>query len=589
MASSQCSICLEPSIANVNSNIFGMDAAIWNPDRWLQDASVAAPLKSHMIAVSGSSHSRSALPPCYCPIVARIVLEPPCFLLLTLFLFQTTTSKIHFDHHNYHYICHQTFRSALPLAHSPRSALTTFTTITILTGQTPYESVYRVRTDMTQFGAGSNNCPGEELHYALLVKLLVQILPNINLDMASTVSSASGATPSFSDIRDKTVVKVNLPKVSGLQVPPSPLRATAPSFAPDTTTAPEYAPGLTPRKQHFSFGNPASTSLGGVGKYISALQSGTIFTPNTTETIQEAPSPTLSNASTAGADSITPEDKKMLGDLISRKTRDQLLDRFDPSQEITAQRPVYTWPMLSSRDRAIAHQAINRIWRGRLQTSTDRKTNKIRIFLKPDGNLATTPAARPAPIVRSAPVARPASAIHTAWGNFATTEGDRWDAAKAKDIADGKDHAAFAKQRITFEEALRERQEAAKNAPQAPVKQTFKLTGGAPTTNGKLGGPRRFVSVVETETDADGNIKVVNDNSSGDEKGGVTLPSADKSTARKVLPPHLRKRAAEAQAAQDGAVTTKPATDSTEGQTVERSLSPETKLWTAAMLPNPMA
>ena len=47
----QCTICLEPAIAHVNPAIFGDDAEIWNPHRWLQGRGAVRRMRSHMLAV----------------------------------------------------------------------------------------------------------------------------------------------------------------------------------------------------------------------------------------------------------------------------------------------------------------------------------------------------------------------------------------------------------------------------------------------------------------------------------------------------------------------------------------------------------
>jgi hypothetical protein len=56
-AFSQCTISFEPSAANVNTNIFGMDAKMWRPDRWLQADDKFPKINNHMLTVSFSANS----------------------------------------------------------------------------------------------------------------------------------------------------------------------------------------------------------------------------------------------------------------------------------------------------------------------------------------------------------------------------------------------------------------------------------------------------------------------------------------------------------------------------------------------------
>ncbi|EMC95242.1 hypothetical protein BAUCODRAFT_532612 [Baudoinia panamericana UAMH 10762] len=47
-----CTICLEPSAAHVNPDIFGADADTWRPDRWLQDPATSETRRVHITTVS---------------------------------------------------------------------------------------------------------------------------------------------------------------------------------------------------------------------------------------------------------------------------------------------------------------------------------------------------------------------------------------------------------------------------------------------------------------------------------------------------------------------------------------------------------
>ena len=50
--SAQCTICLEPSVAHVNPDIFGADGASLNPARWFQDLETVGKMRNHILAVS---------------------------------------------------------------------------------------------------------------------------------------------------------------------------------------------------------------------------------------------------------------------------------------------------------------------------------------------------------------------------------------------------------------------------------------------------------------------------------------------------------------------------------------------------------
>ncbi|KAK5158316.1 hypothetical protein LTS14_003334 [Recurvomyces mirabilis] len=439
-SNSQCTICLQPSVAHQDANIFGSDPHMFSPDRWMQDPGVVGPMKSHLLA----------------------------------------------------------------------------------------------------FGAGTHSHQHEDLHYALIVKLLVQILPNIDLDMAATMLPCN-AMPTIGDIRQHLVIKVNLPKTSIIRPPTTPLRATAPAFAPDTTTGPELPPSLT-------FSNAA--------KYISSLTLGRIFTPFQVAELAASiepgnQSPTLSAASTAESESgVSAEDRAELARLLGDNATRRLLEKFDSGQPLTARPAVRTWIMRHKPSRSQAHELIERVWVGRLDHKTDPKTNRMWIKLKRDTAPIDSPlqASRNTKVISKAvsSTSRSQTVTHSVWGAFASDESAKRAVAKAEGDAIAADPERAAAQRKESADVLAEKKEANKEAPSTKFTTVFKQTSFKETTDGKLGGPRKLIDKV-VESDGNDETSSATDSTEAsitDDAGGIALPAKAKPA---FIPPHLRKRAVAAE------------------------------------------
>ncbi|KAK3067755.1 hypothetical protein LTR53_015183, partial [Teratosphaeriaceae sp. CCFEE 6253] len=251
-----------------------------------------------------------------------------------------------------------------------------------------------VTSHMLAYGSASCSCPGEDLHYALIVKLLVQILPNIDLDMAATTFSASSAAYDFGMIKEHTLVKICLPKTTTVKPPPSPLRAIAASFAPETTTAPMLPPGLTPHKVNFDFSKIPHTGyatgfqlitgrcqdrLAREAAAAAATTNDTAAAP-TSDTTKRAVSPTLSVTSSNDAEkTFTFKDQKTLGRLIRRRDAEMLMGRFDPKQDFSDHQAMSTRSMPSNNNRKELHGLLERIYGERLEHRVDMRTNRITI------------------------------------------------------------------------------------------------------------------------------------------------------------------------------------------------------------------
>ncbi|KAK4555629.1 hypothetical protein LTR86_007382 [Recurvomyces mirabilis] len=418
------------------------------------------------------------------------------------------------------------------------------------------------------FGAGTHNHQHEDIHYALVVKLLIQILPNINLDMATTMLPYS-VMPTIGDIREHLVIKVNLPKTSNIRPPTTPLRATAQAFAPDTTTGPELPPSLT-------FSNAA--------KYISSLTLGKIFTPFQVAELAASvtpgsQSPTLSTASTTASKSgVSTEDRAELARLLGDNATRRLLENFDPGQPLTARPAVRTWIMRHKPSRAQAHELIERMWVGRLDHKTDPKTNRMWIQLKQGTAAIDSPLPRNTKLIDKAvsSTSRPQSTTHSVWSAFASDESAKRAAAKAEGDAVVADPERYAAQRKKFADVFAEKQDAHKEAPGTNFTTVFKQTSFKETTDGKLGGPRKLINKV---VESDGNDETASaadstDASLTDDAGGIALPAKAKPA---FIPPHLRERAIAAETATTSTSSTpdvEPAHSVTPPTTSERTPSP---------------
>ncbi|KAK4548072.1 hypothetical protein LTR36_010792 [Oleoguttula mirabilis] len=411
---------------------------------------------------------------------------------------------------------------------------------------------------MLTSGAGTKQCPGSDFHIAITAKFLVSMLPQIDLTIAEENICFVPNDMTFDEMKNRFIAKVSLPKAGALMSPTLPLRATAPAFAPDTTTAPMYPPGLGPDKPSYNPFSIASAGIEGVGRYLAALKGGKEFVPidhthgadhaaaDAEATAISLGSPTFSNATTVGPESgISEEDKQLLCRLIGDHKTAMLLEVYPPAtEELVPAKAVSSWPIQKPAQRAKAHEAIDRIWRGRLKHATDKFTLRIMISLAgpPKAHLRyDKEVGLVAPrSLQQRPAAIPVrTELHGAWNGFATVEHTRHADKDAQDLKDARDAEKYAKDRKEREEQYEAQRVQRASMPQATFKQTFKQISRDETTEGKLGGPRKFVEVVKTEHTGDGTVVVVEETIQPETS---TKPETASKPKRNTLPPHLRLR-----------------------------------------------
>lgn len=391
--------------------------------------------------------------------------------------------------------------------------------------------------------------------------------------MASVSTLTSPVNLTFNDFKQLTIAKVVIlknirPIITGLA---SPLRATAPAFSPVTTTAPELPPGFTPKK--VSFGDHNGENHGGfkvVGNYTTRIGDVVDFVPNAAAHGDngDSTSPTLSEAATTNSSEIYPTpmtwtDEQTLEDIIGRQMTNKMMSDFDPSTELTPRSYLKTKPIHEPRNRYLLHDAIERVWGGRLIHETSRKDNRMYIWVpgtklpkwllfmyesrhrndrmkEQNGQVAPT-TNLPAAVPPQAP-----RAVNPTWGNFAHDENERYTKVAAMS---GEEFVAA--ERKKAEENGDKKTE---DAPRAPAfKETFKQTG------------TKAIDEAPSSKDVS---PVINE---------VTNTAPKKAT----LPPHLRARPATPPHLRSKSV------DSAVSETKDAEIASENTEWCAAKLPSP--
>ncbi|KAK5734093.1 hypothetical protein LTR17_009221 [Elasticomyces elasticus] len=402
-----------------------------------------------------------------------------------------------------------------------------------------------VTSHMLAFGSNSHHCPGEDLHYALLTKLLVYILPNINLEMATT------------DVRCPAPLnfqaRVSLPTTSTLRTPVTPLRATAPSFAPETTTAPMLPRGLTPISSTFGLATLAAQGVQSFSNFITGNNNVSFTVPNTNWSNTQVSnanangsagrtSPALSTSSTSSnVGGISTNDQKTLVRVIGYNTTNEFISRFDPGQDFTGRKPLVTRGMPNKAHRKELHDLVERLFPSRLETKTNNRNNRMTISPVSEAQQHRRQVA-----AEQAKQAKQFGGFHSAEARAEYDAKIAEGAARYAADVEAKKAAMFK----MYEDHQKER----KAKPQVEIQQTFKDTSNNRTKGGLLGGARIARRTVETVIGG-----------TGSENEGVKLPTettdkpADKEAAvtekKAFVPPHLRKKVAEAAALAAAAVT----------------------------------
>lgn len=407
--------------------------------------------------------------------------------------------------------------------------------------------------------------------------------------MASVDVHASPINLTFNDFKGLTIAKVVLPKnVKPLNTSPSsPLKATAPAFAPETTTGPELPPGFSPMKASFDSENSdLNGSFKVVGKYAARIGDVREFIPNAIAhgSSDDSTSPTMSVASTAKSSDVssTPmswSDEQLLEDLVGRETTNKMMNEFDPTSDLTPRPLLKTCPILEPRNRYLLHNVIERIWGGRLVHETSRRDNcmfiwvpgsKLPFWLNKMHQSRQQRDTRKQAIDRQPDhltgpgVIAPERALRTvnsAWGNFAQDENTRYTKIAAMS---GDEYAAA--ERKKAQENGEKRLEDIK--PTCTFKETFKQTGvGA--TNGDLQDHDKEGSVTTAHHVRTKSTDVTDDTNKSELKTTSVPPHL---RARPATPPHLRSKS--------------PNVDQVDGATDIES-GGEKDVWCAAKLPSP--
>ncbi|KAK5724179.1 hypothetical protein LTR17_013561 [Elasticomyces elasticus] len=402
-----------------------------------------------------------------------------------------------------------------------------------------------VTSHMLAFGSDSQHCPGEDLHYALLTKLLVYILPNINLEMATT-EVRRPAPLSFH-------ARVSLPTASTINMPTTPLRATAPSFAPEVTSAPMNPPGFTPIRSTFGLATLAQQGVQSFSNFLAGNNNVSFAVPNTngrntqvsnanTNGSAGRTSPALSTSSTSSNVGISTNDQKTLVRVIGYNTTNEFISRFDPGQDFTGRKPLVTRGMPNKAHRKELHDLVERLFPGRLETKTNNRNNRMTISPVSEAQQHRRQVA-----AEQAKQAKQFGGFHSAEARAEYDAKIAEGAARYAADVEAKKAAMFK----MYEDHQKERE----SRPKVEIQQTFKDTSNNKTKGGLLGGARIARRTVETVVGG-----------AASENEGVKLPtesttdkSADKEAAvtekKAFVPPHLRKKVAEAAALAAAAVT----------------------------------
>lgn len=364
--------------------------------------------------------------------------------------------------------------------------------------------------------------------------------------MASVGTPASPVNLTVGDLKDLTIAKVILPKnmKPTLASPPSPLRPTAPAFAPETTTGQELPPGFTPMKAPFD--KEAGTTEGSfkvVGKYAARMGDVCDFVPDATaHGGGDSDSPTVSVATTAKSPDISSTlmswtDEQVLEDIIGPEMTKNIMTQFDPTSDLTPRPFLKTNPIMEGRNRYLLHELIERVWNGRLIHETHRKDNRMYIWVagsklprwfdkihqyrnRNDRNKVPNNQVKSMLDTSTAAPTKAPRAVDSVWTNFAQDENQRYSKVAAMS---GDEYVAA--ERKKAEETGEKKSE---DAPRTcTFRETFKQTG----TNGTNEAP--------TEPSRERNLSVGGGNGASIHTT-VIIKSEPKTSS---VPPHLRARA----------------------------------------------
>jgi hypothetical protein len=242
--------------------------------------------------------------------------------------------------------------------------------------------------DCIQSGAGASFCPAYNLHTAIITKLLTTIIPNFEIEIAAISTVAKPALsriittnlPSFkscSPVSAYFTAREHLFELRHLKTLKTAIPVTNFEVAPKTpVTAIKVAPDDVDTK--------AASTEPVVEK---AAPKATVTVP-TTSTV------TKSNiTATQGASTVLSVDKTIKYTSISFKKVEDLkwwlgdkdaaavLDHFNPDGKLTP-RKVYTLPpMLDGRDRAKAHEALDKIYGNRLIHETNSRDQRMHLWV----------------------------------------------------------------------------------------------------------------------------------------------------------------------------------------------------------------
>lgn len=405
---------------------------------------------------------------------------------------------------------------------------------------------------------------------------------------------------SINDLYEHIEAKIAIPTYFKFVGTGTNLSPTAPAFEPITTITLDLPSGSMPKKGRTS-------DSGDISKYFARVEKAKEFIPNATahgDDIKDAAkdingitaSPTLSTATTVTSSDIssTPftwADEFQLENLLGREVTNELMNRLDPTKTLEPGPFLQTRPMTNPYERALTHEIIDRIYGERLVHETHGREKRMYLFVpgsrlpfwlakqhrsrkrdqrkKAAGSSSASDGA--APIAARPEPARP---MNAGWGAFAADTHTKYTAARSKD-----GYEEMRKQcEIKDEENKKPRDE-----PAAKIKQTFKLTSATETTDGKLGGPRKFINVERFDNDALATVPAIADTTNVPIAKPKTAVLPPHLRARAVTPPHLRTKSADAGIVTTGLENAQPLINVANGVEVPK----DKVVWVAARLPSP--
>jgi hypothetical protein len=181
------------------------------------------------------------------------------------------------------------------------------------------------------------------LHTAIITKLLIQIIPHFDIEMAPTLTISTAAT------------------------------------APRVGTA--MMTVKTPKTAYFDaleYVNSPSTPMPYVGALEYALASPTAANPNVNSVDTTNP---ISPKLPATSDAISFKDLEDLKWRLGDDNANAVMAHFHPSQDLTPRPKLKLKPMHDPRDRALAHEIIERVYGSRLIHETERGTQEMHLWV----------------------------------------------------------------------------------------------------------------------------------------------------------------------------------------------------------------